>query len=134
LPEHLFGPHGFKNGRLHGTHNQNNAINALAEKGATYKLTPTNTKGISELNYKYFNKAKGKYITGRKTVYDPSIYSDQKILDMSQNVGQKAFESYKSGNVQKFYDVTENGVNFRAYINFDPKTNTPYVGNVHPIN
>ncbi|MCL7422931.1 MAG: hypothetical protein M8364_18735 [Methylobacter sp.] len=134
LPEHLFGPHGFKkDGALHGTHNQINAINALVEKGATYELTPTSTQGISELNYKYFNEAKGKYVTGRKTVYDPDIYTDQVILDMSQNVGQKAFEMYKNGNVQKFYDLTENEVKFRAYINVDSKTNAPYVGNVHPV-
>jgi len=135
LREHLAGPHGFKkNGTLHGTHNLNNAIEALVQKGATYELTPTGVKGISELNYKYFNESKGKYVSGRKTVYDPSIYSDDEILNMSQSVGEQAFEMYKSGNIQNFYDISSGGVNFRAYINFDPDTGVPFVGNVHPIN
>jgi len=133
LPEHLFGPNGFKSGKLHGTHNQDNAIKALSDKGATYKLTPTSTKGISDLQYKYFDDTKGKYISGQKTVYDPQIYSDEKMLEMSQNVGNKAFEMYKSGNPQKTYDIMDNGVNMRAYINIDPKTQAPYIGNVHPV-
>jgi hypothetical protein len=30
-------------------------------------------------------------------------------------------------------DTNQGGVNFRTYINIDPNTGVPYVGNVHPI-
>ena len=133
LPEHLFGPHGFnKKGGLYGTHNQINAIDLLNQKGATYELTPTKNPGISELDYSYFNTAKNKTITGSKTVYDPNVYSDQQMLDMSKVAGQKGFERYINDTSKTVHDISENGVNFRVYINFTPK-GAPFVGNVHPI-
>jgi len=53
---------------------------------------------------------------------------------MSRGVAEQAFEIYKSENIQNCYDISSGGVNFRAYINFDPETGVPFVGNVHPIN
>lgn len=102
-------------------------------KGATYTVNPTATNGISDLQYSYTTPT-GKVVTGSKTVYDPAVYSDQTMLDMSQSVGQRAYETYmqNSGQGTRF-DLSQGGVNFRAYINFDPVTGSPYVGNVHPI-
>ncbi len=40
---------------------------------------------------------------------------------------------YMMDSSQTRFDLNEGGVNFRAYINIDPKTGVPYVGNVHPI-
>lgn len=96
-------------------------------------MTPTNNPGISELEYSYFNAAKNKSVVGSKTVYDPRIYGDQKMLDMSQFVGQKGFERYLGDTSKTVFDISENGVNFRVYINIDPATGAPYIGNVHPI-
>jgi len=36
-------------------------------------------------------------------------------------------------NPASFYAVTQNSVNFRVYINTDPYTGAPYVGNVNRI-
>ena len=133
LPEHLAGPDGFtKSGQLSGTHNQQNATAALDVQGATYNLTPTGTMGISELEYSYTNAA-GKTITGSKTVYDPAVYSDKMMLDMSQTVGQRAYDLYLQNPSQRIFDLNEGGINFRAYINIYPSTGAPFVGNVHPI-
>jgi hypothetical protein len=133
LPDHLAGPDGFTNsGQLSGTHNQQNAIAALDSQGATYTVSPTGTDGISQIDYSYVNSA-GKSITGSKTVYDPSVYSDQTMLDMSQAAGQAGYESYIQNPSQRIFDGSQGGVNFRTYINIDPTTGSPYVGNVHPI-
>jgi hypothetical protein len=117
---------------LSGTHNLQNATAALDAQGATYNLTPTGTMGISELQYSYTNAA-GKMISGSKTVYDPAIYSDQAMLDMSQAAGQRGYDLYLQDTTQRIFDLNQNGVNFRTYIKIDPKTGMPFVGNVHPI-
>ena len=100
--------------------------------GATYNQTPTGTLGIFDLDYTYANAA-GKAISGAKTVYDPAVYSDQTILDLSQSAGQSAFETYLQNPSQTIFEGNQGGINFRSYINFDPTTGAPYVGNVHPV-
>jgi len=133
LPEHLAGPDGFtKSGQLSGTHNLNAATAALDAKGATYTLTPTATDGISELSYSYVKPTSGKTITGSKTVYDPSVFSDQTMLNYSLNAGQEGWTRYVSSPSTTTFDVTHGGVNFRTYVNVDQYGN-PYIGNVHPI-
>lgn len=133
MPDHLFGPDGFtKSGQLSGTHNLQNATAALDAQGATYTVNTTGTNGISELQYSYTTQS-GKAVTGSKTVYDPTVFSDQAMLDMSQSVGQRGYEMYLQNPTQTRFDLSQGGVNFRVYINFDPATGAPYVGNVHPI-
>lgn len=146
LPDHLAGPDGFKSGLLNGTHNADNATAALEDRGASqvdsldptqpgYTLTDTGTPGISELNYNVENPNTGLLKSGTKTVYDPSVYSDQQMLDLSQEAGSNAFGSYMQdpANASNIIDGQAGGVDFRSYINTDPNTGAPYVGNVHPI-
>lgn len=134
LPNHLFGPDGFtRSGQLSGTHNLNNATSFLDSIGANYKLNPTSTPGISELNYNYTNPINGKSVVASKTVYDPSVHSNQVILDLSQKAGKIGFENYLRNPTKRVFDVTQSGINFRTYINIDPKTGMPFVGNIHPI-
>jgi hypothetical protein len=132
LPDHLLGPDGFKGGKLYGTHNLNNAIASLKNKNASCSLSPTSTTGISELGYRYFDPSRGKYISGTKTVYDPIVYNDETMLNMAQKAGEQGFENYLK-NPADHYDVIQDGVKFRVYINTDTNTGAPYVGNVHPI-
>ncbi|MFW2454497.1 filamentous hemagglutinin N-terminal domain-containing protein [Methyloversatilis discipulorum] len=133
FPQHLVGPDGFtKTGQLSGTHNLANAKAALEAKGASYSLVQTGTPGIAELTYTYTNPSTGKLVSGAKTVYDTSVISDRQIVDLSLSAGRKGFERYLQDGAAKVSDVSEGGVNFRVYINFD-KHGTPYVGNVHPI-
>lgn len=133
LPSHLFGPDGFtRTGHLSGTHNLNNAISSLERVSANYKLKPTSTSGILELSYDYVN-ARGKTIAGSKTVYDPSRYSDKVMLDLSLMAGQQGFKNYLLNPKETRFDINQKGINFRSYVNFDPTTGEPFVGNVHPI-
>jgi filamentous hemagglutinin len=133
LPAHLAGPDGFApTGQLRGTHNLDNATKALDAKGATYSLEPTDTPGISELKYKYKDPVTGKTVSGRKTVYDPKVISDQTMLDDALKAGEQGWGKYLQDPTHKVFDVSEGGVNFRVYINTDSHGNA-YVGNVHPI-
>jgi hypothetical protein len=146
LPDHLAGPDGFKGGLLNGTHNADNAISQLEGRGATqvdalqpgqpgYTLTDTDTPGVSTLDYNVVNPNTGVLKTGSKTVYDPSVYSNAQMLDLSQDAGSDAFARYMQdpANTPTALDGQAGGVTFRSYINFDKATGSPYVGNVHPI-
>jgi hypothetical protein len=133
FPGHMIGPDGFaKSGQLSGTHNLNNATIALDARGATYKLNPTSTIGIYELQYTYTNPATGKMVSGSKTVYDPARFSDQTMVNNAQLAGQQAWTKYLQDPSVKIIDSKHGGVNFRSYINVDSKGNA-FVGNVHPI-
>uniref|UniRef100_UPI00234BCA9F CdiA family toxin C-terminal domain-containing protein n=1 Tax=Providencia sp. PROV141 TaxID=2949851 RepID=UPI00234BCA9F len=63
----------------------------------------------------------------KKTVYDPKVYSDQKILDLGQ---QAAANGYRDAIVKglQSYNAKAGGVTFRVYL--DPKTKG--VSNFHP--
>ena len=133
LPEHLAGPDGFtKTGTPSGTHKLDNATAALDAKGATYTVTPTATVGISEISYSRVKPMSGKIITESKTVYDPAVFSDQKMLDYSLKAGGQGWTRYLADPASTRFDVTHGGVNFHAYINYDQYGN-PFVGNVHAI-
>lgn len=130
LRNHLSGPDGFQRGRLHGTHNMTNAVAAVRSKNATFELQPTQTPGIYVLRYEYQNE-NGKTISGTKTVYDPAVYSDDRMLNMAVEAAIIAANQYfEQPSVTK--DVWFDGVHFRVYFNKDKDGNI-YVGNVHPI-
>ena len=91
-------------------------------------------KGITEVKYLVPTKNRDESLTGEykttvgtKTIYDPNVFTDQKILDLGQQAAAKGFNevmSSKSGQV----NVTVDGVNFRIYV--DKTTGT--VRNFHP--
>jgi RHS repeat-associated protein len=133
LQAHMVGPDGFtKSGQLSGTHNLNNAIAELKSRGATYTLNPTNTLGISRLDYIYMKPGTGKLISGKKTVYDPAILSDTMMMDNAQLAGQAGWTQYLLNPNATVFDSMHGGVNFRSYVNFD-KNGNAFIGNVHPV-
>lgn len=71
-------------------------------------------------------------LTPSSSVYDPSLYSDQVMLEMSQNAGAKMYDMYLQNPAERKFTVDVGGVKFEGYINFDPKTGAPYVGTVYP--
>ena len=97
---------------------------------ANFEMTDEVIFGRLEMQYTYTN-ASGKVVTGSKTVYDPAVYIDQAILNMAQNAGQRGYALYLKDTSQRIFDVSQNGVNFRVYVNTDPKTGPSFVGNVH---
>ncbi|WP_338019979.1 CdiA family toxin C-terminal domain-containing protein [Rahnella perminowiae] len=68
-----------------------------------------------------------KATTETKTIYDPNLFSDQKILELGQ---QAAAKDYKDAIASKNgpANVSVDGVNFRIYV--DKTTGT--VRNFHP--
>jgi hypothetical protein len=145
LPQHLAGPDGFRSdGKLNGTHNLDNAKSALESRGAYpvevlekgkpgYMVTPTGTHGVSELHYQVRNPTSRMLKHDAKTVYDPAVHSDQSMLQAALKVGEKAFSQYRSDPSMRRFDVTQDGIKFRAHINFDRRTGAPYVGSVRPM-
>ena len=74
-----------------------------------------------------------------KTVYDPNVYSDAKILSMAQRAAQQNFQTNKQvyinslngGPIKNQYSNNIEGVNFQVYLGRDTHGNV-YVTNVHP--
>lgn len=94
----------------------------------------TNVKGINEIEYLVPTKDRAGNLTGgykpnpeKKTIYDPKIFTDKKMLDLGQ---QAAIVGYKDAIAkgQQAYDATAGGVKFRVYL--DKKTGR--VTNFHP--
>lgn len=132
LPQHLAGPHGFKGQALHGTHNLDNAVDQLQAQGIAHRLEPTGTPGILQLRYEV-PKADGSFKSLSKTVYDPAVFTDARMLDIAQAAGRRGFEAvlnHPAG--PSTFDFVEGGVNMRVYIN-KTADGIPFVGNVHPI-
>lgn len=68
-----------------------------------------------------------KATTETKTIYDPNLFSDQKILEIGQQAAAKGYKdamASKSGQA----NLSVDGVNFRIYVD---KT-TVTVRNFHP--
>lgn len=146
LQHHLAGPDGWKGGKLHGTHNASNAIAVLEGAGAAkvdalqpgkpgYTVTKTASPGIDRLDYCVFHTKTGKLVTAAKTTYDPALYTDEQMAKLAQQAGEDAFARYlrhPTPNPEPF-DTQLGDITMRSYINFDPATDEPLVGNVHPI-
>jgi hypothetical protein len=145
LPQHLAGSdRSISRGALQGTHNLDNAKSALESRGAYpvqvleknkpgYRVTSTGTDGISELRYQVRTATTGRIKEHAKTVYDPSVRSDQSMLQSALKAGEKAFRQHKVDPSLTRFDVNQDGINFRAHIKVDKRTGAAYVANVHPI-
>ncbi len=145
FPRHLAGPDGFtSSGKLNGTHNLHTAAAALESRGSHqvsvlekgepgYTVTPTGTDGISELRYQVRNPTSRILKHDAKTVYDPVVHSDQSMLRSALKAGEEAFKQYKADPSSTRFDVMQDGIKFRTYINVDGRTGAPYVGSVRPL-
>lgn len=117
-----------------GTHNLDAFSQAASSNGIKILgETPTSVKGITNIEYQIpaYDRAgnvigyKAKEFT--KTVYDPKIFSDQKILDLGQQAAASGYRGALSKGVTQ-YDATAGGVSFRVYL--DKATGA--VTNFHP--
>ncbi|MCA6222764.1 CdiA family toxin C-terminal domain-containing protein [Photorhabdus sp. UCH-936] len=135
-PRHLATVDGFsqKSG-ISGAHNAD-AFNA-AIKQYNVKIvseTPTGVNGMTNIRYQVpaFDRAGNvigyKSEVKTKTVYDPKVFTDQKILDLGQQAATKGYKDAMSSS-KGIADATVNGVTFRIYVdkitgevrNFHPK-------------
>ena len=69
-----------------------------------------------------------KVIKEPKTVYDPSIISNDKILEWGQQAADKGIDNAIANGKREFTE-TANGIDFRVYI--DPKTKA--ITNFFPV-
>ncbi|WP_311779077.1 MULTISPECIES: CdiA family toxin C-terminal domain-containing protein [Pantoea] len=63
----------------------------------------------------------------KKTIYDPNVFSDEKMLQLGQEAAAKDYKAAIAKG-QQSYDATAGGVTFHVYINKD----TGLVKNFHP--
>lgn len=135
-PKHLATIDGFtqKNG-ISGGHNSNAFYDAAKEDNVKIvSETPTGVKGITEVKYLIPTKDRAGNLTGNykptpeiKTIYDPKIFSDQKILELGQQAAASGYkEAMSSPNGTA--NAVAGGVSFRMYV--DKSTGT--VRNFHP--
>ncbi|MQL49177.1 hypothetical protein GEA64_14925 [Photorhabdus khanii] len=118
-----------------GAHNANAFYRAVTQHHVKiFSETPTNIQGITEIKYQVPTKDRAGNLTGEfkpaiktKTVYDPKIFTDQKILELGQQASVKGYkDAMASGSGQATAVV--DGISFRIYVD---KT-TGRVRNFHP--
>ncbi|HCR3470629.1 TPA: DUF637 domain-containing protein, partial [Proteus mirabilis] len=139
LPKHLATVDKFtqKMG-ISGGHNANVFYNVVKDKNLKIiKQTPTSVRGIMYIEYKIPAKHpqtgeithyKGNGAQPfKKTIYDPKIFSDQKILELGQKAAANGYKNALDKNLQS-YDAMSEGITFRVYLDKETKM----VTNFHP--
>ncbi|MDN3812467.1 two-partner secretion domain-containing protein [Klebsiella aerogenes] len=118
-----------------GGHNADAFYSTVSEKNVKIVgETQSSVKGITEVQYKIPAYDRAGNITGykdkifTKTIYDPKIFTDQKMLELGQ---QAASSGYKAAiaSGQREYTATAGGIKFQVYL--DKKTGM--VENFHPV-
>lgn len=136
LPGHVSKVDGFSQKRgISGGHNSDSFYKAVTDNSIKIlSETLTDVKGITHITYQIPTKDRTGKLDGgykneifEKTVYDPKVFSDQRILDLGQKASAKGYkEAMNSRDGQA--TATVDGVSFRIYID---KT-TGKVRNFHP--
>lgn len=105
-----------------GTHNQIAFNHAAGTNGVkVLSETPTSVGGITTVRYQIPPYDRAGNVVGfknnvfTKTVYDPKIYTDQKMLDLGQRAAASAYKDALSKGLNQ-YDSVAGGVTFRVYL------------------
>jgi filamentous hemagglutinin len=116
------------------THNLDAFNQAAATSGLRIlSKTPTSVAGVSTVRYQIPAYDRAGNVVGfkdkvfAKTVYDPKIFTDQKILDLGQQAAASGYKEALSKGLSQ-YDSIAGNVTFRVYL--DKATGT--VTNFHP--
>ena len=136
LKYHLANADGFTRAKgISGGHNRIHFEAELKKQGGRVASeTPTGVDGIVTVKYEIpkFDRAGNrdgwKSIKDPKTIYDPTKFSDSKMLDMGIDAAVQKYnaEFIKLGKTS--YNSSINGVSFRVYIDSE----TGAITNVHP--
>ncbi|WJY13392.1 VENN motif pre-toxin domain-containing protein [Pectobacteriaceae bacterium CE90] len=134
-PKHLATLDGYSQKKgISGAHNADEFYAAAKEYNVNIvSETPTETKGITQIIYQVPSYDRAGKVTGYKaaelpkTIYDPKVFSDQKMLELGQEAAANGYEAaMKQG--QQAYDAQAGGVTFRVYID----KNTGMINSFHP--
>ncbi|WP_288455950.1 DUF637 domain-containing protein [uncultured Acinetobacter sp.] len=145
LPEHIAKFERLKGTTVSGAHNKLEFEALQQTKNIKVVSTkPTQTKGIYEIEYQVpaYHPQQPGVITGykrveTKTVYDPKVFTDNQIVDMSQKAAalgyKEAVNLYKRSNGRmNQYESTYNGIKFRSYIAKNDNGQL-FISNVHVV-
>ncbi|WP_325933648.1 CdiA family toxin C-terminal domain-containing protein [Leclercia adecarboxylata] len=117
-----------------GAHNADAFNKAVADNGVKIISQEPSENGIIHIKYQIPAKDRAGNITGykneilEKTIYDPKVYSDEKILQLGQQAAASGYkDAISSGNRE--YTATAGGVKFQVYL--DQQTGT--VTNFFPV-
>ncbi|MFO6123354.1 CdiA family toxin C-terminal domain-containing protein, partial [Pseudomonas aeruginosa] len=118
-----------------GTYNLDAFSQAVSSNGVkVLSETPGSVKGITTIEYQIPAYDRAGNVIGykaqpfTKTVYDPKVISDQKVLDLGRQAAASGYvKAVASGD--RYYDSTAGGITFRVYLdertgavlNFYPK-------------
>ena len=126
---------------ISGTHNLDEFMQAATQNNVKIlSQTPGSANGIVNIEYQIpaLDRA-GKVAIDEagatiyknqvllKTVYDPSVISNQTIVDLGQQAATSGYQQAVSSGAQA-YNAEAGGIQFRVYI--DPKTGN--ITNYHP--
>ena len=133
--KHLSTPEGYsQKGGISGAHNEQAFLQEAKARGVKIlSKEPGSTPGITTYNYQVPALNKDGTLSGgyktipfKKTVYDPNIYSDAKIVELGRSAAAKGYNDAVASGKQA-YNATEGGVTFRVYLNHNNE-----VDNFHP--
>jgi len=134
-PEHLAQLAGYSQKKgITGAHNADAFYDAVKQNNVRIvSETPSETKGITNVTYQVPAFDRAGNIVGYKaaelpkTIYDPKIFTDEKILQLGQEAAANGYKSAMAKGLQA-YDAKAGGVTFRVYID----KNTGRVNSFHP--
>ncbi|AWH89378.1 hemagglutinin repeat-containing protein [Limnobaculum parvum] len=139
IAEHLANFDGFTQSRgIKGGHNANSFYDSVKQYGVQIvSETPTGTPGITTIEYripaKHPQTGEITHYKGdgsepfKKTIYDPKIFTDQKMLTLGKQAAAKAYKDAMLS-PKGIADATVGGVTFRVYVD----KATGVVRNFHP--
>ena len=94
----------------------------------------SNTPGVSHIKYQIPAMEKGQLTSNykatvfEKTVYDPKIWSDEKVFELSKKAAAQGLINPANNGKYRFSETVE-GMKFSIYLN---KNNRGIVTNIHP--
>uniref|UniRef100_UPI001E292E1F CdiA family toxin C-terminal domain-containing protein n=1 Tax=Photorhabdus sp. CRCIA-P01 TaxID=2019570 RepID=UPI001E292E1F len=136
-PKHLATLDGYSQKKgISGAHNADVFYKAASDNGVKIvSQTPGTVNGITHIKYQVPTKDRAGNFDGgykkeilEKTVYDPKVFSDKRILELGQKAAANGYhDAIASG--KREYMATADGVKFQVYL--DQKTGT--VTNFFPV-
>ncbi|MEQ9727509.1 hemagglutinin repeat-containing protein [Pseudomonas sp. WHRI 8822A] len=135
-PEHLAKVDGYSQRKgIGGAHNMDAFNQAVADYGVKIvDQTSGGVSGIVHIRYQVPAKDRAGNIVGyrteilEKTVYDPKVYSDKKIIELGQQAASNGYQAAMAAGKRE-YMAMANGVKFQVYLD----RNTGTVTNFFPV-
>ena len=134
-PEHLAQLDGYSQKKgISGAHNADAFNKAVVDNGVKIISQEPGVDGIIHVKYQIPAKDRAGNIVGyknevlEKTIYDPKIFSDEKILQLGQQAAANGYKNAIASGSREFM-ATAGGVKFQVYL--DQRTGT--VTNFFPV-